>query len=137
MSDKKLQNRVAVITGASKGLGKAMALALAAEGARLVLVARNAAQLEAAAVEVRALGAEAWVFPTDVTDEAQVEKLRADVAARFPAVHILINNAGMNIRKPLTEFSLTEWRLVLDTNLTSVFLLTRSSRIWSAAAADA
>ena len=126
MSDKKLQNRVAVITGASKGLGKAMALALAAEGARLVLVARNAAQLEAAAVEVRALGAEAWVFPTDVTDEAQVEKLRADVAARFPAVHILINNAGMNIRKPLTEFSLTEWRLVLDTNLTSVFLLCRA-----------
>ena len=126
MSDKKLTGRVAVITGASKGLGKAMALALAAEGAKVVMVARNAAPLEEAAAEVRALGGEAMTITADVADEAQVERLRAEVVTRFGQVHILINNAGMNLRKPLADFTLAEWRLVLDTNLTSAFLMSRA-----------
>ena len=126
MSDKKLKGRVAVITGASKGLGKAMALALAADGAKIVLIARNAGPLEEAAAEVRALGVEAVAIPADVADEAQVERLRAEVVARFGQVHILINNAGMNLRKPLADFTLAEWRLVLDTNLTSAFLMSRA-----------
>ena len=123
---KKLADKVAIITGASKGLGKAMALALGAEGARLFLVSRNLAQLQATAAEARALGAETEVCPADITDEAQVRRVEAAATDRFGKVQILINNAGMNIRKPVTDFTLAEWRQVQDTNLTSVFLLCRA-----------
>lgn len=126
MSDKKLSGKTALITGASKGLGKAMALALAAEGARLALVSRNMEPLQEVAADVRALGAEAEIFQADVTDETQVAQLEKNVMARFGGLQILINNAGVNIRKPVTEFSLTEWRTVLDTNLTGVFLMCRA-----------
>ena len=126
MSDKKLSGKTAVITGASKGLGKAMALALGGAGARLALVSRNKEQLQSVAKEARALGAEAEIFLADVTDEEQVQQMEKEVAARFGAVQILINNAGINIRKAVTEFTLTEWRAVLDTNLTGAFLLCRS-----------
>ena len=83
---KKLTGKVAVITGASKGLGKAMALALGAEGARLLLVSRNQAQLQQTAQEVRALGAEAEICPADVTDEAQVRRVEAAMTDRFGKV---------------------------------------------------
>src|SRR5687768_14014963 len=126
MTQKKLEGQTAVITGASKGLGKAMALALAAEGARVALVARNREQLESVASQARALDTEAEVFTADVTDEAQVKQLQDAVIDRFKQVHVLINNAGINIRKPVVEFTLDEWRSVIDTNLTSVFLLCRA-----------
>jgi NAD(P)-dependent dehydrogenase (short-subunit alcohol dehydrogenase family) len=122
-----LHGRNALITGASRGLGKAMALALAAAGARIALVSRNEAKLKEVADEIRAAGGNAEVFVTDVADEGEVERLRSAVAELFgPALHILINNAGINIRKPITDFTLTEWRSILDTNLTSVFLLCRA-----------
>lgn len=126
MTGKKLSGKIALITGASKGLGKAMALALAREGARLALVARNREQLQSVAAEAHAFGVEAEVFLADVTDESQVQQLQADVVARFKQVHILINNAGINIRKSVVDFTLAEWRTVLDTNLTSVFLMCRA-----------
>ncbi len=125
MSDVKLTGKVAVITGASRGLGKAMALALAGAGAKLALVSRNRADLEAVAQECRKLGASAEVFIADVTSEEQVALLAEDVRSRCGATQILINNAGINVRKPVTDFTLAEWRSVLDTNLTSVFLLCR------------
>ena len=121
-----MDGRVAVITGASRGLGRAMAIALAGAGAKLALVSRDAAQLEKTATAVREAGSEAQVFPTDVTDETQVLKLERDMIARFGAVHILINNAGINVRKTVPEFTLDEWRSVIDTNLTSAFLLCRA-----------
>lgn len=123
---KRLSGRTALVTGASKGLGKAMAMALAAEGARIALVARQQETLDAVAAEVRGAGGEAEVFVADVTSEAQVARLGMDVAARMGKVEILINNAGINIRRPATEFTLDEWRRVLDTNLTSVFLMCRA-----------
>ena len=126
MNDKKLSGRVAVITGASKGLGKAMALALGGAGAKLALISRNREELQTVADEARALGIEAEVFPGDVTDEAQVARVEREVVARFGKVHILVNNAGINIRKPVTDFTLEEWRAVLDTNLTGAFLMTRA-----------
>jgi len=126
MSDKKLDGRVAVITGASKGLGKAMALALGAAGASIALVSRNIEQLNQVGRAVKDAGGEARVFQADVSEEDQVRKLERDVLGAFAKVHILINNAGINIRKPLVEFTLEEWRRVLDTNLTSVFLMCRS-----------
>src|SRR5688572_7143880 len=110
MSDKKLAGKVALITGASKGLGKSMALALGGAGARLALVSRNVAQLNETAQAVRKVGAEAEIFQADVTDEAQVSQLAKDVIGKFGKLQILINNAGINIRKPVTDFTFAEWR---------------------------
>src|SRR5438445_4672158 len=104
----RLKGRTAVITGASKGLGKAMALALAAEGARLALVSRNREQLDGVAAEVAAAGGEAAVFPADVTSEQQVRHVEHATVERFGRVNILINNAGINIRKTITDFTLEE-----------------------------
>ena len=122
----KLAGKVALITGASRGLGKAMALALAGEGAAIALVARDRAALEKTAEEVWRTGSGAQVFQADVTSERQVLRLEKEVAEVFGRVQILVNNAGINIRKQLTEFTLDEWRRVLDTTLTSTFLMCRA-----------
>ncbi len=121
-----LEGKVAVITGASRGLGRAIALALGEAGAKLALVSRNQEKL----AETRKLacerGAEAEVFVTDVRYEAQVRKLEHDVIARFGAAHIVVNNAGTTVLKTLADLSLDEWRLVIDTNLTGAFLVSRA-----------
>ena len=122
----KLSKKIALVTGASKGLGRAMALALASEGARLALVSRNLDQLRETAEAVKAAHGEAEVFQADVTVESQILALVAQVRERFQRVDILVNNAGINIRKPMTDFTLEEWRQVMDTNLTGVFLMCRA-----------
>ncbi|MBZ5610848.1 MAG: SDR family oxidoreductase [Acidobacteriia bacterium] len=121
-----LNGRVALITGASRGLGKAMALALGGAGARLALVSRDAAQLAAVAQEARQLGAQAEVFRADVSDEAQILQLERDVKSKLGPVDILINNAGTVVRSLCLDFTLADWNTVLNTNLTSAFLLSRS-----------
>jgi NAD(P)-dependent dehydrogenase (short-subunit alcohol dehydrogenase family) len=127
MSDNKLTGRTALITGASKGLGKAMALALGGAGAQLALVSRDTGLLKQVAHEARAAGCpRAEVFRADVTDEKQVQQLEKEFTATFGKLHILINNAGINIRKAVTEFTAAEWHQVLDTNLTSAFLMCRA-----------
>jgi NAD(P)-dependent dehydrogenase (short-subunit alcohol dehydrogenase family) len=126
MSKKKLDGKVAVITGASKGLGKAMALALGEAGASIALVARNLEQLNEVRRAIKNVGGEARVFRADVSEEEQVHRLERDVVGAFGKVHILINNAGINVRKPLVEVTLEEWHRVVNTNLTSVFLMCRS-----------
>ncbi len=124
--NRKLEGRAAVITGASKGLGKAMALALAAEGARVALVSRDIVQLEGVAAEIAAAGGESAAFAADVTSEDQVRAAEHAILARFGAVQILINNAGVNVRKPVEQFTLEEWHRVMDTNVTAAFLMCRS-----------
>jgi NAD(P)-dependent dehydrogenase (short-subunit alcohol dehydrogenase family) len=126
MSEINLNGKVAVITGASKGLGKAMALALAGAGASVALVSRDIEKLSEVKQAVEELGGTARIFQTDVSDEEQIRKLEQDVMTAFQGVHILINNAGINLRKQLVEFTLEEWRRVIDSNLTSVFLTCRS-----------
>ena len=121
-----LKGKAALVTGASKGLGKAVAIALAREGARLALVSRDEGLLARAAEDIRSQGGTADVFPADVSDEAQVQSLESAVIERFGQPQILVNNAGINIRKPITEFSLEEWDRVLRSNLTSAFLVSRS-----------
>src|SRR6185369_920012 len=100
--------------------------ALGSAGAKLALISRNAEQLEAAAQEARQLGTAAEFFAADVTQEQQVQRVESDVLAKFGQVHILINNAGINIRKSVTDFTLADWNSVMDTNLTSAFLLCRA-----------
>src|SRR5947209_6919355 len=121
-----LSDKLAVITGASKGLGRAMALALSHCGATIALVARDHDKLSAVKSEIEASGGRAAIFASDVTQETAVTKLKADVTAEFGRTQILINSAGINIRKNLIDFTLGEWRSVLDANLTSVFLLCRA-----------
>jgi NAD(P)-dependent dehydrogenase (short-subunit alcohol dehydrogenase family) len=121
-----LKDKVAVITGASRGLGKAMALALAGEGVKLALAARDEAKLAEVAAEARRLGVDAECYRVDVTSESDVLAFEEKARARFGKVQILINNAGVNLRKPVTEFTYQEWRYVLDTNLTGAFLMCRS-----------
>jgi NAD(P)-dependent dehydrogenase (short-subunit alcohol dehydrogenase family) len=126
MTERKLEGRVALITGASRGLGKAMAIALGEAGAKLALVARDAAKLAETKAAVEAVGAEARVFLADVAQEAPVDRLRDEVRAAYGEVNILINNAGINLRKAITDFTLAEWQSVMDTNVTSVFLMCRA-----------
>lgn len=103
-----------------------MALALAGEGAAIALVARDREALERTAEEVWRTGSGAQVFQADVTSEEQVLHLEKEVTEAFGRVQILVNNAGIIIRKQLTEFTLDEWRSVLDTSLTSTFLMCRA-----------
>lgn len=103
-----------------------MAQALAAEGARIALVSRDAALLGEVASEIVAAGGQAEAFRADVTSEDEVRALEARVVERFGKVNILINNAGVNVRKRVTEFTLEEWRRVMDTNVTAAFLMCRS-----------
>src|SRR2546421_8901153 len=126
MSAGKLSGKRALITGGSRGLGKAMALALAAAGAKVALVSRNLKQLETVADAIRDAGGEAAAFEANVSVEQQVIRLHETVARDFGPIQILINNAGTNLRKPVTDFTLAEWREILDTNLTSVFLMCRA-----------
>ena len=122
-----LHNKTALVTGASKGLGRAMALALAGEGATVALVSRDEAALSAVAAQLCDNGGRAEVMVADVSDEAQVALVREIFSEKVGgALHILINNAGINIRKPITDFTLSEWSRVMDTNVTSVFLLCRA-----------
>ena len=126
MEGRFLQGKVAVITGASRGLGRAMALALGEAGAKLALVSRDKNKLAETQKLATETGAESEVFIADVRDEAQVGKLGKDVLARFGGTHILINNAGTAVRKNVADFTLDEWKLVLDTNLTGAFLVSRA-----------
>ena len=126
MNNLTLKGRNALITGASKGLGRAMAIALAENGAHLVLVARSREKLESVAKEVEAAGGTADIFTADIASEEQVLQLEKEVTAKVGKIQILVNNAGTNLRKNITDFTLDEWRGVQDTNLTSVFLMCRS-----------
>ena len=121
-----MKDRTAVITGASRGLGCSIALALGEAGANLALVGRDEKQLLEVVEEAYRLGAEAEAFVVDVSDEGQVASLSRAVVARFCGIEILVNNAGINIRKPVTDFTLEEWRRVVDTNLTGPFLMCRA-----------
>lgn len=118
-----LTGKVALITGASKGLGKAMAQALSQAGASIALVSRDQSKLS----EVKdGISGASEIFVADVRQESQVQQLEKEVTARMGKVHILVNNAGINIRKNLVDFTFEEWQSVMDTNLTSVFLMCRA-----------
>jgi NAD(P)-dependent dehydrogenase (short-subunit alcohol dehydrogenase family) len=121
-----LSGRTAIITGGSRGLGEAMAKALAESGAKILLVARDTARLEVVRDNIVKLGGSAEFFAADVTSEQDVARLADNVNRRFAAPQILINNAGTNIRKNLVDYTLQEFRSVLDASLISTFLMCRA-----------
>lgn len=126
MAASNLAGRVAVITGASKGLGRQMAQSLAAAGAAVALVARSETLLQGVAADIRNQGGKAEVLAADVTDEAGVSEVARQVAEKLGVCDILINNAGMNNRKSIEDFTLAEWNEILAVNLTGPFLLSRA-----------
>jgi len=121
-----LKGRTAVITGGSRGLGEAMAKALAESGANIALVARDIKRLEQVRDSIKEAGGTADIFSADVTRENEIANVADAVRRRFGHPQILINNAGINVRKHLVDFTLDEFRSVLDASLTSTFLMCRA-----------
>jgi NAD(P)-dependent dehydrogenase (short-subunit alcohol dehydrogenase family) len=116
-----LDGRVGLVTGASRGLGRAMALALAEAGADVALVARSRDGLSETAAAVSARGRRALVLQADVALEGEVEAAVARALDAFGAVDVLVNNSGVAAVKPLVETTPVEWRRILETNLTGAF----------------
>jgi NAD(P)-dependent dehydrogenase (short-subunit alcohol dehydrogenase family) len=114
---RELRGRTAVVTGAASGIGRALANAFAAQGCRLVLADIEEAPLAAAADELRTDGASCLAVPTDVADPGAVAALADAAKAEFGGVHIVVNNAGVSVRKPVAEFSLDDWRWTLGVDL--------------------
>jgi NAD(P)-dependent dehydrogenase (short-subunit alcohol dehydrogenase family) len=124
----RLDGRVAIITGGSKGLGKSIAQAFAEAGASIVLASRHRDECQTALNELRRLaGCNGLAIACDVTKEAHVKKLFAAVMKKFGRVDVLVNNAGNNIRHPIEEFPIADFRTVLDTNLTGAWLCCRAA----------
>ena len=121
-----LTGRTALVTGASKGIGYALAGALASAGARVVLNARDVARLDQARAQLAAQGYQVHTAPFDVTDADAVEAGIAQVEAQVGAIDILVNNAGMQHRGPFAEFPLDAWRRLTATNVDSVFFAGRA-----------
>ncbi len=118
-----LDGRVAVVTGGSSGIGAEMARALALAGARVVLVAQDAARLGEAADRLRAAGGKAAWVGADLADRSEVERAAEQAEAAFGSPDILVNCAGVNLRPPMAELSTADWDLTMAVNLTAPFLL--------------
>jgi NADP-dependent 3-hydroxy acid dehydrogenase YdfG len=125
--DMEFKNKIAVVTGAGRGIGRAIALALAKEGAKLAIAARRENELENVAQEIRGLNTEALVIPTDVRDEPQVRSMIAKTTVHFGALHILINNAGLGHFHHVADLTTAQWDEMFDVNLRGVFLATREA----------
>ena len=125
-ADGRLAGRTALVTGAGKGLGRAIALGFAAAGADVVLMARTRADLEAVAREVEALGRQALVAVADATDSRQVDAAVEQAVARFGRVDVLAHAAGGSLRKPSVEVTDEEWDGVIAANLSSTFKVCRA-----------
>ena len=121
-----LSGRVALVTGASRGLGFAIALGLAAAGARVVLNGRDAKALEDAAQKIAPINDAVDTAPFDVTDQNAVQEGIATIAARAGTIDILVNNAGIQIRHPYVEFPKRDWDAVIATNLTAPHLVSQA-----------
>ena len=122
-----LEGRVAVVTGASSGIGEACALAFVDKGAKVVLAARRAERLDKLVKRIEGTGGEALAVTTDVTREADVDNLFEKALERFGTVDVLINNAGIADSTPVYDMPLELWRQVIETNLTSAFLCSRAA----------
>jgi NAD(P)-dependent dehydrogenase (short-subunit alcohol dehydrogenase family) len=126
-----LKGKVAIVTGAGRGIGKAISLAFAGAGADIVAAARTEEEIEETCREVKALGRQSLAVPTDVTKAEQVERMVAETISHFNKIDILVNNAGTAVFKALVspegqKMTEAEWQQVIDTNLTSIFLCCRA-----------
>jgi 3-oxoacyl-[acyl-carrier protein] reductase len=123
---KRLAAKIAIVTGSSSGIGKTIALRLAEEGCRIVVAARRAALSGKVVSQIQERGGDAASIPTDVTDEAQVDRLIAETVKRFGRLDILVNNAGIGGRGTIAEMSTQAFDQVLNTNLRGTFFCCRA-----------
>jgi gluconate 5-dehydrogenase len=121
-----LSGRVALVTGASRGLGQYFGRALALAGADLIITARKKEDTDAFAGEIEGLGRKVAGLALDVRDEASIRQMADDAQAAFGRIDILVNNAGCNVRKPALEISWDDWNKVLDTNLRGTFFVAQN-----------
>jgi NADP-dependent 3-hydroxy acid dehydrogenase YdfG len=121
-----LAGRVAVVTGAASGIGGAVAVLLAAQGARVALLARRAERLETVAQKIRADGGEALAVVADVTDDASVDRAAAAVRDAYGTVDLVVNNAGVMLPNPIADGRADEWQRMIDTNVSGVLRIIRA-----------
>ncbi len=132
-----LQGKIAIVTGASNGIGRGIAETFAAEGAKTVLVARRAVLLEEVAAAIKSRGGEALPVPSDLTKEDAVTALFALVQKTFGRIDVLVNNAGIATHRNTEDITLEYWREALDINITAPFLCAREAiRLMKAQAAE-
>lgn len=126
MSGFDLTGRVAIVTGASRGLGQTFARALARAGADLVVTSRTLASLKPFQADVESLGRRAVALELDVRSEESIHAMAAGAAEAYPRIDILVNNAGCNVRKPAADVTWDDWNLILDTNLRGAFFVAQA-----------
>ena len=118
--------QTAIVTGTSRGLGQYFARALAQAGANLILTSRRRESLAPFAAEIESLGRRAISLELDVRDQKSIERMAAEAEAAFGQIHILVNNAGCNVRKPALDVTWDDWNQVLDTNLRGTFFVAQA-----------
>ncbi|WP_391557427.1 SDR family NAD(P)-dependent oxidoreductase [Robertmurraya sp.] len=121
----RLDSKHAIVTGAGRGIGKALAIGLAEAGADVALLSRTEGDLRETAEIIRSFGRRVLVIPTDVTSKEEVLRAVSKVEDEWGEIHILINNAGMNIRSKALEVTEEEWQTIMDTNLKSAFMMSQ------------
>jgi NAD(P)-dependent dehydrogenase (short-subunit alcohol dehydrogenase family) len=124
---KQLKGKVALVTGASRGIGRAISIGLAQQGAHLVLAARTICDLQETQAAVMKCGVEAEIVPTNVTSEQQIENMFARTMERFGRLDILVNNAGIFVNEPIEQISTETWDRVIAIELRAPFLCTRAA----------
>jgi 3-oxoacyl-[acyl-carrier protein] reductase len=125
---KRLEGQVAIVTGASRGIGRAVAIALAAEGAKVVVnYAKSSQAADAVVTEIEEMGSEAIALQADVAQTAQVDALFSAVLEQWDRIDVLVNNAGIARDTLLIRMKLEDWQAVIDLNLTGVFLCTKAA----------
>lgn len=123
----RLDGYVALVTGASRGLGQGMAVALGAAGANVALVARSQSSLEETAKTIESGGSKALVLQADISKISEAKRVVGETATHFGKLDILLNSVGTQVRKPALEISEAEWDQVIDVNLKSVYFITQSA----------
>lgn len=122
-----LQGKTALVTGAGRGIGRALSIGFAEAGADVVLLSRTREDLEETATHIRGIGQKAYIFPCNVTNREEVTLAVSEAAQAAGAIHIVVNNAGMNIRTPAFDVTDEEWQTIIDTNLKSAFFVSQET----------
>lgn len=122
-----LTGKTAIVTGAGRGIGKALAVGLAEAGAQVAVVSRTRAQLEELVASIEQMGGKAWAIEADLTEQGAAEKVVEETVRQLGGLHILVNNAGLNVRKKALEVTEEDWNRVVDLDLKATFFMSQAA----------